>query len=97
MYNRKTRLKALFYTLLCFSRVLDFSHIFTRVLIPRKLPNARKMQENVIRYALGKNTSLLRFSCIFAIVFAHKPYQHAAPPHSVNNMHELGCWLSLFW
>ena len=50
----------------------------------RKLPNARKAQENlsILHYALGKHVSLLRFSR----VFAHKPYQNATPMHSVIYM-----------
>ena len=51
----------------------------------RKLPDARKMCENVsiLHYMLGKNTRQLRFSHIFAPIFAHKPYQNANPTHRV--------------
>ena len=45
----------------------------------RKLPNVRKMQENlfILHYI-----SIL-FSSVFARIFAHKPYQNPTPTHSV--------------
>ena len=48
------------------------------------IKNVNKLQIFLILfYALGKNASLLRFSQVFAPVFAHKPYQNATPTHSV--------------
>ena len=76
------------YTILCFTRVLDFSHFldFSRIFMKNqkskiKNPKARKTQEDLstLHYALGKNASLLRFSR----VFAHNPYQIAIPMHTV--------------
>ena len=64
-----------------FSGVFDTNMLVTktqekRKKKARKLPNARKTCENVsiLHCMLGKNTRQLRFSHIFAPIFAHKPY-----------------------
>ena len=67
---------------------MDFSRVFnTNMLVSKarekqeKITNARKTQEivSILHYTLGKNMSLLRFSRVFARVFAHKPLSKRNP------------------
>ena len=80
-------IKALLHYICFVSLVLwIFSHVFTHV-FDTNLLVSKNGSENVFvsifHYALGKNASLVRFCCVFACIFAHKPYHNATPTHSV--------------